>query len=56
MAPNSVIVTGHAFTFGGKYGSKELKKKNNPDKSNITAFGLSPKKMYNLMQTLGKEY
>ena len=31
MGPNSAVVTGPAFTFGGKHGSKESKKKANPN-------------------------
>ena len=38
MGPNSAVVTGPAFTFGGKHGSKESKKKTNPDNCNKIIF------------------
>jgi len=38
MDPNSAVVTGPAFTFGGKHGSKESKKKTNSDNCNKTLF------------------
>ena len=56
MGPNSAVVTGRAFTSGGRHGLKESKKKINPDKSYIAVFGLSRKKTNNFMQTLAEEY
>ena len=57
MGPNSAVVTDPAFTFGGKHGSKESKKKKaNPNNCDKTIFRPILKNMNNHKRAFAKEF